>query len=348
MASAKKLKSGSWRCLVYDFTEDNGKRHYKSFTADTKKEAEYMAAEYAAKKEGLRRPENLTVNEAITQYINSKENVLSPSTIRMYRIMQRNHFKEIENIMLHKIDNVTLQVWVGNLSTSIGPKTVRNVSGLLSSALDIFHPDFHYKVRLPSPKKQDSYTPSDDDVKKLLTYISKQDNGQELKIAVLLAAFGPMRRGEICALTSEDIHGNIITVSKSMVMDSNRNWKIKQPKTFSSYRNIEFPDFVIKEIDCSLERIITANPEQISSRFRRALKHTGLPHFRFHDLRHYAASIMHAIGVPDQYIMQRGGWATDNVMKTVYRNVIVPESVKQNRKILAHFENMQHEMQHDN
>lgn len=26
MASTKKLKSGSWRCLVYDFTDDNGKQ----------------------------------------------------------------------------------------------------------------------------------------------------------------------------------------------------------------------------------------------------------------------------------------------------------------------------------
>ena len=30
MAKAKKLKSGSWRCLVYDYTDASGKRHYKS------------------------------------------------------------------------------------------------------------------------------------------------------------------------------------------------------------------------------------------------------------------------------------------------------------------------------
>ncbi|PKB52272.1 hypothetical protein CRH03_25625 [Clostridium sp. HMb25] len=49
-------------------------------------------------------------------------------------------------------------------------------------------------------------------------------------------------------------------------------------------------------------RIIKATPEQITSRFRRAVKFSGVTPFRFHDLRHYAASIMHAIGVPDQYI----------------------------------------------
>ncbi len=30
MAKAKKLPSGSWRCLVYDYTDADGKRKYKS------------------------------------------------------------------------------------------------------------------------------------------------------------------------------------------------------------------------------------------------------------------------------------------------------------------------------
>ena len=47
MAKAKKLKSGNWRVLVYEYTDEQKKRHYKSFTAPTKKEAEYMAADYA-------------------------------------------------------------------------------------------------------------------------------------------------------------------------------------------------------------------------------------------------------------------------------------------------------------
>ena len=41
MATAKKLPSGKWRALLYDYTDAQGKRHYESFTADTKKEAEY-------------------------------------------------------------------------------------------------------------------------------------------------------------------------------------------------------------------------------------------------------------------------------------------------------------------
>lgn len=38
MAKVKKQPSGNWRVQVYDYTDAKGKRHYKSFTADTKKE----------------------------------------------------------------------------------------------------------------------------------------------------------------------------------------------------------------------------------------------------------------------------------------------------------------------
>lgn len=43
---------------------------------------------------------------------------------------------------------------------------------------------------------------------------------------------------------------------------------------------------------------------------------------RFHDLRHFSVSIAHALGVGDQYIMHRHGFATDSTMKRVYRNEI--------------------------
>ena len=56
---------------------------------------------------------------------------------------------------------------------------------------------------------------------------------------------------------------------------------------------------------------------------------------------------MHAIGIPDQYIMARGGWKTDKVLKAVYRNVIADEEKKFTEKINSHFDSMQHEIQHE-
>lgn len=342
MAKAKKLPSGSWRAQVFDYKDVDGKKHYRSFTGSTRREAEFLAAQWAAGKADMA-AENITLYEAVTRYIDVKRGVLSPSTVAGYEQIQKDYFKSIGITKLREINNTTIQVWISDLSKGHSPKTVRNAHGLLSATLDMFLSDFRLKTTLPAKEKADLYTPSDKDVEKLLSHIA----GKELEIAVLLAAFGPMRRGEICALTSEDIHGNIVDVNKSMVMGPDRLWTVKQPKTYSSYRKIEYPDFVIKKMEGIEGRIIKATPEQITNRFRRAVKFSELPHFRFHDLRHYSASIMHAIGVPDQYIMQRGGWASDNVMKTVYRNVIDLESARQNKKILKHFDKVSHKISHE-
>ncbi len=71
MATAKKLPSGHWRVNLFIGKELDGKRKYKSFTAETKKEAEFMAAQY-----NLERKENkahkFTLHEAIERYIESK------------------------------------------------------------------------------------------------------------------------------------------------------------------------------------------------------------------------------------------------------------------------------------
>lgn len=332
------LPSGNFRVQVYDYTDENGKRHYKSFTAPTQKEAKALAEKWKVLKNNEPHYEygDITIKEAVSKYIDIKKGVLSPSTIRVYDGMKNLYFGgEFGGKKLSEVKNNVAQLWVSDLvARKLNPKTVRNAYGLLSAALDMFSPDTVLKVTLPSRKKPDLYCPSDSDVKSLL----KSIEGTDLEIAVLLAAFGPMRRGEICALERSDITGNTIRVSKSMVKGPDGDWIIKQPKTYGSYRDIEFPEFVINRIPNTDGRIFSVTPDRITIWFTRALEKTGLPHFRFHDLRHYAASIMHAIGIPDQYIMQRGGWASDSVMKAIYRNAISDEAKKQNEKINKHFE----------
>ncbi len=45
----------------------------------------------------------------------------------------------------------------------------------------------------------------------------------EYEIPILLACYG-LCRSEICALTLEDINGDIVSISKAMVPDENREW----------------------------------------------------------------------------------------------------------------------------
>ncbi len=66
----------------------------------------------------------------------------------------------------------------------------------------------------------------------------------DMELPILLAAFGPMRRGEICALHSENITGNRMHVCRNMVLNENREFVNKQPKSYAGDRFIDYPDFV--------------------------------------------------------------------------------------------------------
>ena len=336
MAKAKKLPSGSWRCQVYDYTDDKGKRHYKSFTGKTKREAEHYAAEYADTKKEKPKILRITVGKAIDNYIEIKSNVLSPSTVRGYKVIRRNHCKDIESILLEDLTQEMVQIWVNSLAVEKDAKTVKNAHGLLSATLSVYLPDLTLRTSLPKKQKEIPYIPTEHDIRLIVEYLKENDT--EMLKAVYLSAFGTLRRSEICALTGEDIEGNVIHVHSALVVDDSANWIKKTTKTASSDRYIPMPEFVINLLPKS-GLVVSINPTIITKRFASILKKLEIPHFRFHDLRHYSASIMHAIGIPDQYIMQRGGWSSDNVLKAVYRNTMDDYTKKFSDQINNYFEN---------
>ncbi len=194
---------------------------------------------------------------------------------------------------------------------------------------------------LPAKTKPELYIPSDEEVVKIVKKI-REENDRDMLIAILLAAYGPMRRSEICALTDKDISENTVHVHKAMVHTHDNSWSIKmKPKTEAGDRFITFPDFVIKELKGITGPVVNLTPDAVTERFARLLRRAGVPAFRFHDLRHYSASIQHAIGIPDAYIMQRGGWESDTTLKQIYRHALDQEAKKANEKINDYFSKLQ-------
>jgi integrase len=164
---------------------------------------------------------------------------------------------------------------------------------------------------------------------------------ERLKKGIALGAIGTLREGEVCALLYGDVDysRNMIHVHADMVQNTAGEWVIKpSPKTVTSNRLIPLPAEVMALIGSGDpgKRIVDTNPSALGHAFARLRDSLGLK-CRFHDLRHYAASIMHAIGVPDVYIMERGGWKTDNVLKTIYRNSLSDQSAKFAERANEHF-----------
>lgn len=332
MAKARKLPSGSWR--VQASVVVDGKLIRKSFTDIDKKKAEAAAAQWKANADGESAIENITLRQAYDRYISSKENILSPGTIRIYRNTADAHLQSIMNMKISELKMESIQRAINIAAAEVSPKTVRNIHGLLSAVLRMFRPGFILTTTLPQKIPPTLYIPDDDDVKKLMAAVK----GTDMEIPILLAAFGPMRRGEICALTSDDVHGNIVSVNKAVVRDEGGKTVVKVPKTASSYRDIEYPDFVIEKIKDINGKITNISPAHITRRFRKILKNNNIPEFRFHDLRHYNVSILHAMNVPDKYIMARGGWKTNYTMNNVYNHALKNKQSEYDIMISKHFE----------
>ena len=334
MPTAKKLPSGNYRVRVYSHTE-NGKRVYESFTAFTKDEAELLASEWKSKKKRRSRSD-LTVYEAIQGYINAKEGVLSPSTIKGYNKMLKNNYKSIGNTKINKLTSESMQIFVSDLSRDKSPKTVRNVYGLLVSSIGLYLPDMTFRVTLPQKCIKKEFSPSNEDVSALYERATK-----ELKKCIALAAFGSLRRGEICALTFADLKGDTLSITKDMIQGKDNKWIVKDiPKTAASVREVRLPQKVIDLLGTGEEneRIIKyKNPGSITQCFTKLRDRLNI-NIHFHQLRKFYASIGAVLGIPDTYLSDFGGWSKNSrVMKDVYQNKIVSMSDFYAEKMSDHF-----------
>lgn len=164
--------------------------------------------------------------------------------------------------------------------------------------------------------------------------------GSRLEVPILLASIGPMRRGEIVAASLGDLEGDAMHVHRTAVYNSDNVQIIKEyPKTLESDRIILLPHSVAELIR---ERGVICDYSLVglTRAFDYFLRKHGIAHFRFHDLRHAFVSIAHAAGLPDAYIMERGGWSTNYTMVNVYRHTLDADRRANQAKVNSVFESL--------
>lgn len=307
----QELPSGQWRCQVMI----NGVRH-----SVIDEDPVLAHSKAIALRDGFlpaKNPSRITVRQAIDNYIESKTSILSPSTLYEYKRAASNDFKAIES---HTVSDMTLdttQRWVNDLAASHAPKTVRNTFALFQAAVKPLTDTRFDAVVLPQKAKVEIVVPTTEEVKALVDAADGYT-----KTAIMLAAWLGLRRSEILAVTKDCLSGNVLHIKQARVRSISGE-SVKRPKSYSGDRKIKVPDDIARLIsESETENIVPVNASTLSYHFEQTCKKAGVRKMRFHDLRHYSASVLLMLGVPDKYAMERMGHATNNMLKTVYQHTM--------------------------
>lgn len=319
---ARKLTSGSWNCRIMV----NGKTY--SFTDPDKRRCLLRASEFAdMAHEDINNPKLV---DALDAYVTDRTDALSPSTIRGYNSIVRairTRFEQVGNKRIMSLTDRDIQSIIKDIRT---PKTQKNYVNLIQSATDR-----KYSVKFRNKQSKEIAVPSELEVRGLINIFRRT----ELEIPVMLGAYAGLRRGEICALTMQDLDGNYLHINKDMVLDDDGIWVTKDPKTPASNRTVLLPDHVADRIR-QKGYITHLTPNNITKRFIKRQQSLGIePHYTFHSLRHFFASYLHAQSIPDAYVLRAGGWSTPHVMQKVYRHALDDIHLEMSQKAVAAFQN---------
>lgn len=332
----KKLPSGSWRVSVM---VDGDRR---SFTRPTKKECLAAAVAYKTGRKQEARPENLTVGRAIDRYIELKAPVLSPSTVAGYKRIRKNALQDLMDVPLVSLTQDKIQRAVNRMAAAgKSSKTIRNAHGLLSAVLDEYYPDFKLRTTLPQKRRPEIHVPDEDEIGVIL----RSCVGDRMELPILLALWLGLRASEIAGLTWDCVQGGYLHIKQARVLDENKKQVTKFTKTTSGDRYIKTPQRILDLIDQQPrtdEYIVHMTGQAMYKGFSRRCEKWGLPHFRFHDLRHAAASVSLLLGVPDKYSMRRMGHSTDNMLKTTYQHTLRAKEDEYAERIDGYFNGKLH------
>ena len=159
----------------------------------------------------------------------------------------------------------------------------------------------------PKDKKEMTILPPE----KIGRYLQEAEKYGVLPMFYLELVTG-LRKGEITALlwSDLDIQNKTISVSKQYVKNPNGELTLSRPKTETSVRKISIPqdaiDLLIAEHSKHPENPYMFPspatgemyyPDSVVNLHKKILKDAGLPHIRFHDLRHTFATLALQNGV---------------------------------------------------
>ncbi len=326
----RKRKDGRWEGrYTAGFDPATGKQVFKNVLGKTQNEVKekLKKALKESQKLDFTRTGKYTVSQWMEEWF---ENVckikVSPSSHQPYRGSIDHHITPyIGKIPIEKLSTMDLQKLCRKLMDEgrvertesekqpkgLGPKTVRNVMQVISSAMDfavaqkIITENTCKAVELPKVEKQEMQTIPAEQLQAFLTE-AKVSGVYEMYYIELSTG---LRRGELLGLKWPDIDwkNGIITVRRQV---ARVNGEITEAplKTKNSYRRVSISPQAIEVLKTQKAKTNSEyvfpspnggpiSPDSVNNMLKRVLARAGIPKVRFHDLRHTFATIALQNGV---------------------------------------------------
>lgn len=341
--------NGTWRAQI---TISGGRL---SFTGNTKKECQLWIREKLALAERGMSYAGATasISKFLSGWLVSAGPSLSRNTRKLYLHTVKNHLiDQLGDMKLGDLRPDNIQAMYDQMIESgVGIPTVRLTHSVLHRALNhalrlgliASNPD--NSTSPPKLKKKEMPMLNESQVNNLFL-TATEVNDRNFPLYYLAVSTG-MRVGELLGLQWKDIEWNSrkLFVQRQLQWENSREFRFKAPKSASGIRTVvlgtggigilhehrekQFIDmkkaggsWINHDLVFPVQNGVPNTQRKVLRDFRSACKRAGIPKFRFHDLRHTAASIMLNNNIPVLVVSQRLGHSQPSMTLNVYGHLI--------------------------
>lgn len=359
-------KDGRWAAAL-SLGYQGGKRRRRSFYGKTRAEVarKLQEAQRTIGDGGILPGEQQTVETLLETWLkDSAAQKVRPRTLQRYQEIARLHITPaLGSIKLNKLGPAHVEAMLNEaLAEGASARSLAQWRAVLRRALNVamrWGWVNRNAAALAEPPRTGDYTVralTSSDAQDLLSAVK----GDRLEALFQVGLALGLRQGETLGLTWEDIDLDAGTLSVRRTLQRvRREWVFSEPKTAKSRRTVPLPEPVARALrehrNRQLEERLRVGPGweggkwgdlvfpdelgrplsgfHVLRRFRSLLKLAGLPRMRYHDLRHGAASLMAAQGVPARIAMELLGHSQIATTMNVYTHVTPQDQREASAKV---------------